>query len=362
MKRLLLGLLAFGMMSCNQVKESTLEIVKVDVNSSDYLKGEAVFKEFDFVKLDTVSDALLTDVSKVLVGEDRLYVLPMMDARVFIFTKEGKYVNSLRKGQGPGEIRSVYDMDLRDGHLYVYDNYRTIRKYDKDGNYLEDVYTRDAYNLLMKFEQDQLLLFDPYFNRHQEHLLTVVSKDTTLHYFPKRKEMESPFFLNMFYDNGYISWPVSDTIYHYDAARMIPEPEYVVDFHHPNIYEAMQKETITAERFGEITKDDYHCKWLHNPVVYDDQLFFSFRYDKLYYVKYKDGKSDIYSKLIEGLPALNVGARGRYGNQMIYSYSMPDLMEHKEEMGEIPEGKLRELYDQVTDVEDNPILVFATLE
>ena len=93
-----------------------------------------------------------------------------------------------------------------------------------------------------------------------------------------------------------------------------------------------------------------------------DLLFFSFRYDKLYYVRYKEGKSSIYSTLVEGLPALDVGARGRAGNRMIYAYSMPALMEHKEELGSIPEGKLRELYDQVTDEEDNPILVFAELE
>ena len=113
-------------------------------------------KDFDFVKLDTVSEALLSDVSKVLAGEDRLYVLPVMDARVFIFTKEGKYVNSLRMGQGPGEVRCVYDMKVHDGFLYAFDNFRTIRKYDKDGNYIEDVYTRNDYNLLMEFEQNQL--------------------------------------------------------------------------------------------------------------------------------------------------------------------------------------------------------------
>ena len=361
MKKLILSLLAFGMLACNAPQETSLKVVEVDVNSADYQKEEAVFKDFDFVKLDNVSEALLSDVSKVLVGEDRLYVLPMMDPRVFIFSKEGKYINSLKKGQGPGEIRFVYDMDLHDGNLYVYDNYRTIRKFDKDGNYLEDVYTQDAYNLLMKMEGDQILLFDPYFNARQEHLLTVVGKDTTLHYFPKRKEMESPFFLNMFYDNGYISWPVSDTIYHYNAEKMEPLPEYVVRFRHPNIYEVMQKETITPERFNEITMDDYHCKWVHNPVVYDGQLYFSFRYDKLYYVKHEEGKTKIYSTLIEGLPALDVGARGRAGNQMIYAYSMSQLMEHKEGMEEIPDGKLRELYDQVVDEEDNPILVFATL-
>ncbi|MBQ3610076.1 MAG: hypothetical protein IJA03_08565, partial [Bacteroidaceae bacterium] len=209
---------------------------------------------------------------------------------------------------------------------------------------------------------DQILLFDPYFNARQEHLLTVVAKDTTLHHFPKRKEMKSPFFLNMFYDEGFISWPVSDTIYHYDAIKMQPFPEYVVRFQQPNIYDAMRNEEITPERFTEITEDDYHCKWMNNPVVYGDQLFFSFKYDKLYYVRYKEGKSSIYSTLIEGLPALKVGARGRTGNRMIYAYSMPALMEHKEELGAIPEGKLRELYDQVTDEEDNPILVFAELE
>ena len=36
--------------------------------------------------------------------------------------------------------------------------------------------------------------------------------------------------------------------------------------------------------------------------------------------------------------------------------------EHKEELGAIPAGKFQELYDQVTDEEDNPILVFAELE
>lgn len=362
MKKLIIGLFALGMMACHQQENTSVKVVEVDVNSADYRKEEAVFRDFDFVKLDTVSEALLSDVSKVLVGEDRIYVLPVMDPRVFVFDKEGKYVNSLKKGQGPGEVRFVYDMDLHDGNLYVYDNYRTIRKFDKDGKFLEDVYTQDAYNLQMKVEKEQILLFDPYFNARQEHLLTVVGKDTTLHYFPKRKEMETSFFLNMFYDDGYISWPVSDTIYHYDAQKMQPQPEYVVKFKHPNIYDAMQKETITPERFNEITMDDYHCKWLHYPVVYNDQLFFSFRYDKLYYVKYREGKSSIYSTLIEGLPDLDVGARGRDGNRMIYSYSMSKLMEHKEGLGEIPEGKLHELYGHVTDEEDNPILVFAELE
>ena len=262
MKKMLLSLLAFGMMACNAPQETSLKVVEVDVNSADYQKEEAVFKDFDFVKLDNVSEALLSDVSKVLVGEDRLYVLPMMDPRVFIFSKEGKYINSLKKGQGPGEIRFVYDMDLHDGNLYVYDNYRTIRKFDKDGNYLEDAYTQDAYNLLMKMEEEQILLFDPYFNARQEHLLTVVGKDTTLHYFPKRKEMESPFFLNMFYDNGYISWPVSDTIYHYNAEKMEPLPEYVVQFRHPNIYEVMQKETITPERI----RSNQKCVWVRYSI------------------------------------------------------------------------------------------------
>jgi len=117
MKKLIIALLALAMMACHQPETTSLKVVEVDVNSADYRKEEAAFKHFDFVKLDTVSDALLSDVSKVLVGEDRLYVLPMMDPRVFIFDGEGKYIHSLKRGQGPGEIRFVYDMDLHDGNL-----------------------------------------------------------------------------------------------------------------------------------------------------------------------------------------------------------------------------------------------------
>ena len=110
MKKLIIALLVLGMMACHQPENTSLKVVEVDVNSADYRKDEAAFKHFDFVKLDTVSEALLSDVSKVLVGEDRLYVLPMMDPRVFIFDGEGKYIHSLKRGQGPGEIRFVYDI------------------------------------------------------------------------------------------------------------------------------------------------------------------------------------------------------------------------------------------------------------
>lgn len=362
MKKLLLGLLAFGMMACHQVKEGTLDIVKIDVNSSDYLKDEAVFKDFDFVKLDTISEALLSDVSKVLVGENRLYVLPVMDPRVFIFTKEGKYVNSLRMGQGPGEVRCVYDMKYHDGNIYAFDNFRTIRKYDKDGKYIEDVYTRNNFNLLMEFEQDQLLLFEPYMSPGQEQLMTVVTKDTILSHFPKHKGNESPFFFNLFYSDGHISWPMCDTIYHYDAEKLMPAPKYVVQFNHLNVYDAMKNETITPERWNEIVSDEHYCKWIHAVRVHDSQLFFGFKYDKPYYVKHSADGTKIYSTLIKGLPDLKTGAKGIDGKRMIYSFNMEDLMEYKEEMNEIPEGKLRNLYEQVTDVEDNPILVFVTLE
>ena len=153
-----------------------------------------------------------------------------------------------------------------------------------------------------------------------------------------------------------------DTIYHYDAEKLMPAPKYVVQFNHLNVYDAMKNETITPERWNEIVSDEHYCKWIHAVRVHDNQLFFGFKYDKPYYVKHSADGTKIYSILIKGLPDLKTGAKGIDGKRMIYSFNMEDLMEHKEEMNEIPEGKLRNLYDQVTDVEDNPILVFATLE
>ena len=50
------------------------------------------------------SESVIGDVSKVVIGNERIYVLSLIDPRIFIFSLDGKYINSLKRGNGPGEV------------------------------------------------------------------------------------------------------------------------------------------------------------------------------------------------------------------------------------------------------------------
>ena len=65
---------------------------------------------------------------KVVIGNERIYVLSLIDPRIFIFSLDGKYINSLKRGNGPGEVLFVSDFEYRNNNLYVLDNYRSIKQ------------------------------------------------------------------------------------------------------------------------------------------------------------------------------------------------------------------------------------------
>ena len=71
------------------------------------------FEAFDYVKLEMTSESVIGDVSKVVIGNERIYVLSLIDPRIFIFSLDGKYINSLKRGNGPGEVLFVSDFEYR---------------------------------------------------------------------------------------------------------------------------------------------------------------------------------------------------------------------------------------------------------
>lgn len=111
------------------------------------------------------SESVIGDVSKVVIGNERIYVLSLIDPRIFIFSLDGKYINSLKRGNGPGEVLFVSDFEYRNNNLYVLDNYRSIKQYDSDGNYIAEKYKLDSpYFSFTQVDDDCLWLFDSNIN------------------------------------------------------------------------------------------------------------------------------------------------------------------------------------------------------
>lgn len=356
-------LLVYILQGCNMSEEKPIERIVLDLDAKEQCSSSAAFDSFDYVKLEMTPESMLTDIGKVLVGKNRIYVLPIRDARVFIFSKTGEYINSLKRGQGPGEVMFVSDMDIVNDELYVLDNYRVVRKYDSDGKYLGNVhFLEDYYCFSMKSIGSEMLFFDPYVNKRSDYMLRVMSNNEVAgNYLEKEDNLSKVSFLHYnFCNQGYISWPLSDTIYQYvDKTTVLPK--YLVCFPDNSFFKLKNDKKYTGDDMCKLNQNKEYYRWLKDVVPYDEGLFLSFNYDKSYYVRYEDGKSTIYGHLLDGFPEIKRSFVGSFDNKLIYVYTAEELLEYKaNDDSKKGNEKLVDICRTLTE-DDNPVLFFVNL-
>ena len=93
-----------------------------------------------YVKLEFTDESIIGQIDKVLIFENKIYVLDRQTASIFIFDMSGNYLSKIcRIGQGPGDYITLnyFDIDTDKRHIIVTDlkSYWTIR-YDLNGKYL----------------------------------------------------------------------------------------------------------------------------------------------------------------------------------------------------------------------------------
>ena len=179
MKKLFYIIILGCMYSCSSGEKHPdgIEDIFVSLEDKSLTIDKPAFETFDYVKLEMTSESVIGDVSKVVIGNERIYVLSLIDPRIFIFSLDGKYINSLKRGNGPGEVLFVSDFEYRNNNLYVLDNYRSIKQYDSDGNYIAEKYKLDSpYLSFTQVDDDCLWLFDSNINGKSNHFLDYQSE------------------------------------------------------------------------------------------------------------------------------------------------------------------------------------------
>ena len=324
MKKLFYIIILGCMYSCSSGEKHPdgIEDIFVSLEDKSLTIDKPAFETFDYVKLEMTSESVIGDVSKVVIGNERIYVLSLIDPRIFIFSLDGKYINSLKRGNGPGEVLFVSDFEYRNNNLYVLDNYRSIKQYDSDGNYIAEKYKLDSpYLSFTQVDDDCLWLFDSNINGKSNHFLYYQSETDSTYGISKPNSIKGkPFVYYNFYNNGIVSLPVCDTIYSIKADK------------HINIRQTFHQSCI----------------------------YFAFNYDKTYFVKHENRMTEIYTRLVEGLPDINVAAVGYTDNQIIYSLSSMNLLEYKDNNDIPDDDKLKSLYSSIQNEEDNPYLILVS--
>ena len=93
-----------------------------------------------FVKLELTDESIIGSLDKVIIYEERIYILGTQTHSLFVFDMEGNYLHKIAKvGQGPGEYLQLdfFDIDRENKHIVLTDlNDYWVMRYDFDGNFL----------------------------------------------------------------------------------------------------------------------------------------------------------------------------------------------------------------------------------
>lgn len=365
MKNILYLILLFLFLSCkgNQISDGK-GCEKIEVAIENKLpESTPAFNQFSFVNLEVTDASMLADIGKVVCYKNKIYVLSITEPTVFIFTRAGKFEKKIPMGQGPGEIVFVSDMTVYNDSLYVLDRYRNIKKYDLDGRFIEDKIALDSPYFSLMLNTEGMYLFEPNINaKSGENLTFMSSMGDTKKYLPKERNFKDVniIYYNVFSSPGYVIWPLSNIIYKIDFNNEVI-PVYEVDFKGKWISGQDYKSAVTNEEMCAGKLDEY-ARWIKDFMPIKGGCFFGFKYQKNdFFVKYQNGKSTLYSSLLEGFPPMHEGAVGVVEDSLVYVYSISDLKDYKDEYGIPKTEAFRELYNLVEDENTNPILVFVTL-
>ncbi|WP_244895719.1 6-bladed beta-propeller [Bacteroides stercorirosoris] len=104
-------------------ERGTIFIADLDSMSTSEFKYSDLYEKVTAIALDN-KDAILTEISKMLVYKDKLYLLDRKAQGLYAFQKDGSFVRKFGNlGVGPGEYVSCRDFTINTdaGEIYIYD-------------------------------------------------------------------------------------------------------------------------------------------------------------------------------------------------------------------------------------------------
>lgn len=145
MKRLLIYACVLFIMSCSdEVQNSTESMIPIEINIEklNYSRDSLILIDY-LLRLDTINQALLADVSKVFKSKDCIFILDKKQNIVVQFDLNGKYLRKLdKRGKGPEEYLAICDIfiDEASRSYYILDNRKKIiLHYNYNNEFLSSV-------------------------------------------------------------------------------------------------------------------------------------------------------------------------------------------------------------------------------
>jgi hypothetical protein len=82
----------------------------------------AIAAHIDYIRLESIPESLIGDITKIEIKNDRIYVLDRDNSFLFMFDMDGKFIRQFgSRGNGPGEHLGLADFALSDSVVFAAD-------------------------------------------------------------------------------------------------------------------------------------------------------------------------------------------------------------------------------------------------
>jgi hypothetical protein len=148
---LLFGFL-MGLFSCkesdnNEIILEDTEFKVISLNPENEVDFKNIGKNIEYVVLSTASDYLISEIDKIEVNNQQIFILSKAQKSIFIFDMSGNFLDKIADfGEGPGKYTGISDFFIFKESLYLLTNpSRYIYEYNLDGDLLKIISTNGNY-------------------------------------------------------------------------------------------------------------------------------------------------------------------------------------------------------------------------
>lgn len=337
------------------------------IDLSEALTGEKIYEPdyldtMFFIPLETIPESILSSPVQIIMTDDRIFVLDSKQS-ILIFDNNGRYVNSLIKGQGPGEINRLMAVayDYFNQELMVIQN-KWIMYYDKNGRAIDKT-IKCAYNCMEFAAIDNGFLFfsNFFFNQHlgskAEKALLLAGKD--LNIISKG--------LDLIEENNVIFCAPNISRYNgqYFVSQIYNDTIFSIGERGDSILKAKYLLTYSDRKVSDLLLADAEGKFYNSGSVMENSTsqifpFWCVRKGSFYVIRDKTSGHTIGGNtyMYEGAPEFLANTRAQYGDYFV-SFFQPFSNMECTSPAVNPESNAR--LKGLTE-EDNPVLILYKLK
>ena len=154
--------------------------IVVDINNTSPISPEILFSSARIIPLETTEESLIAEIDKILIHEEKIYILDSRQNIVFVFNIDGHFLFKIdKKGRGPEEYNFLYDIAINpyNQSLELLDPMGNFLAYDLNGRFIQKQRLPSelpAYHKFALLNRDSIVFCSEF----DENILNIYSRKT----------------------------------------------------------------------------------------------------------------------------------------------------------------------------------------